>query len=119
MWLERRRTNPSILEPAPRGREPDDEPWFSANDSIQDIVYIHPVVIEVNIHEAKAQLSRLLTRVATGEEVIITCAGKPVARLVPYAELPAARPPGQDEGGLEIAEDFDAPLPEDVLRSFD
>lgn len=73
---------------------------------------------EVNVHEAKTHLSRLLARVAAGEEVIISKAGKPVARLVPIRARKAKREPGQDEGCIWIAEDFDAPLPPEVQSLF-
>ncbi|HNX52014.1 MAG TPA: type II toxin-antitoxin system Phd/YefM family antitoxin [Thermoanaerobaculaceae bacterium] len=73
----------------------------------------------VNIHQAKTHLSRLLERVATGEEVVIAKAGKPVARLVPYDIRPARRTAGQDVGTVMIAEDFDAPLPEELLEEFE
>ena len=75
-------------------------------------------MLEVNIHQAKTQLSELLRRVATGEEVIIARSGTPVARLVPI-EAPARRLLGLDEGLYEIPEDFDAPLPDDVLAGFE
>jgi len=65
----------------------------------------------VNIHEAKTQLSRLLSRVAAGEEIIIARSGKPIARLIPY-ENKTQRTPGRHAGQGHIAEDFDAPLPE-------
>lgn len=71
------------------------------------------------MHEAKTHLSRLLARVATGEEVLISRAGKPVARLVPAGK--AARPrrkPDGDKGAGWIADDFDAPLPEKLLALF-
>ena len=42
----------------------------------------------VNVHEAKTQLSQLLQRISMGEEVVIAKAGKPVARLVPFAPVP-------------------------------
>jgi len=67
-------------------------------------------MLEVNIHQAKTQLSDLLRRVAAGEEVIIARAGTPVARLVPI-EAPARRLLGLDEGLYVVPEDFDAPLP--------
>lgn len=73
----------------------------------------------VNIHEAKTHLSRLLVRVRGGEEVVIAKAGKPVARLVPYEELPANRVPGTAKGQLKILPDFDQPLPEEILRRFE
>jgi prevent-host-death family protein len=72
----------------------------------------------VNIHEAKTHLSRLLERVAAGEEVTIAKAGRPVARLVPVA--PARRVLGEDQDKrFYIADDFDAPLPADVLADFE
>jgi prevent-host-death family protein len=75
--------------------------------------------MEVNIHEAKTHLSRLLQRVAAGEEVTIARAGTPVARLVPVeTEKKKVRPLGMDRGRIWIADDFDAPLPDDLLRQF-
>jgi len=73
---------------------------------------------EVNIHEAKTHLSRLLARVAAGEEIIISKAGTPVARLVPFQSLVKKRVPGLDRGKVWIAEDFD-PLPPDVQKLFE
>jgi prevent-host-death family protein len=75
--------------------------------------------MEVNIHEAKTHLSRLLQRVAAGEEVTIARAGKPVARLVAVEpEKNKVRPLGMDRGRIWIADDFDAPLPDDLLKLF-
>lgn len=73
---------------------------------------------EVNVHEAKTQLSRLLQRVAAGEEIIIANRGVPVARLVPAKGSRASRQLGVESGRLKIAEDFDAPLPAKVLAQF-
>ena len=73
----------------------------------------------VNVHEAKTHLSRLLARVAKGEEVVIAKAGKPVARLVPVAARPERRVLGTERGRIWIADDFDAPLPDDVLEAFE
>jgi prevent-host-death family protein len=72
----------------------------------------------VNIHEAKTHLSRLLERVAAGEEVVIAKAGKPVARLIPFAPR-GKRILGIDAGKVWIADDFDAPLPDDMLADFE
>lgn len=72
----------------------------------------------VNVHEAKTHLSRLLDRVARGDEVIIAKAGKPIARLIPFAR-PGQRVLGLDAGRVHIADDFDAPLPEDILADFE
>jgi prevent-host-death family protein len=72
-----------------------------------------------SIHEAKTHLSRLLIRAATGEEIVIARAGKPVARLVPIEPEGDQRRPALDAGKLWIAEDFDAPLPDDIRREFE
>jgi prevent-host-death family protein len=74
---------------------------------------------EVNIHEAKTHLSRILAWVATGEEVIVAKAGKPIARIVPVSKPRKKRIPGQDKGLVTIARDFDAPLPEKILAGFE
>ncbi|MBI3492043.1 MAG: type II toxin-antitoxin system Phd/YefM family antitoxin [Acidobacteria bacterium] len=72
----------------------------------------------VNVHEAKTHLSRLLARVAAGDEVIIAKSGRPVARLLPFAP-PGKRVLGMDAGRGYIAPDFDAPLPDDILDDFE
>ncbi len=77
------------------------------------------MTMTVNVHDAKTQLSRLLLRIDQGEEVIIARAGKPVARLVPYAALPARRVAGSARGQVWIAPDFNAPLPDEVLAAFE
>ena len=74
---------------------------------------------QVNIHDAKTHLSRLLQRVVAGEEIVIAKAGKPVAKIVPYAESVVDRVPGTAKGKIWIAEDFDAPLPDDLLDAFE
>lgn len=74
--------------------------------------------MEVNIHEAKTNFSRLLQRVAAGEEITIAKAGVPVARLVPIEPRVAKRKLGIDRGKIWIADDFDAPLPDDILAGF-
>ena len=73
----------------------------------------------VNIHEAKTNLSRLLEEVAAGEEIIIAKAGKPIARLVPLAAAPNKRRLGLFAVQLDVPDDFDAPLTEDELASFE
>lgn len=73
---------------------------------------------EVGVHEAKTHLSRLLRRVASGEEITITRGGDPVARLVP-AETPVRRVLGIDDGLFDVPEDFDGLLPEDLLEAFE
>jgi prevent-host-death family protein len=76
-------------------------------------------MVQVNVHQAKTHLSRLLSRVAAGEEIIISKGGKPVARLVPYKQPKKKRVPGQDKGKVWIADDFDAPLPDEIQQLFE
>jgi len=74
--------------------------------------------MEVNVHEAKTNLSQLLRRVAAGEDIVIARAGTPVARLVPV-DCGEPRQLGVDRGLFTVPDDFDAPLPEEVLRDFE
>ena len=76
-------------------------------------------VKEVNVHEAKTHLSRLLQAVERGEEVIIARSGKPIARLVRFERGEGDRVLGLDRGTFRVPDDFDAPLPDDVLRDFE
>jgi len=73
----------------------------------------------VNIHEAKTHFSKLLRRVAAGEEIVIARAGRPVARLVPIEQVGAVRPLGEYAGKIRWAGDFDQSLPDEVLREFE
>ncbi len=73
----------------------------------------------VNIHEAKTHLSRLVEEASAGEEIVLAKAGKPLARLGP---LPAARKRrrlGMLAGRFTVPDDFDAPLPKEVLADFE
>jgi prevent-host-death family protein len=73
----------------------------------------------VNIHAAKTHLSRLVEEAAAGEEIIIAKAGKPLARLVPLAAPRPKRRLGILAGRMTVPEDFDAPLPDDILDAFE
>lgn len=73
----------------------------------------------VNIHEAKTQLSKLIEAVAKGEEILIAKAGKPAAMLVPVQVNKTMRKPGAMKGKIRIADDFDAPLPENLQAAFE
>jgi len=76
----------------------------------------------VGLAEAKAKLSELVDQVERGEEVVLSRYGRAVAKIVPV------EPPAKiDRSGLFgslvgkgwVADDFDAPLPEDILRAFE
>ena len=73
---------------------------------------------QVNIHEAKTQLSKLLVRVEQGEEVVIARDGKAIAKLVPF-RAPAKRlRTGDWKGRIWMSPDFDAPLSEEELEAW-
>lgn len=71
----------------------------------------------VGVHEAKTQLSRLIAHLVSGDEIVITRRGEEVARLVPPRER--RRQLGRDQGVFTVPDDFDSPLSEDILRSFE
>ena len=75
--------------------------------------------MQINVHEAKTHFSRLLSKVESGEEITIAKAGKPVALLVPIRHNVVKRVPGTAKGEIMIADNFDAPLPYDVLQAFE
>ncbi len=76
-------------------------------------------MIQVNIHEAKTQFSKLIARIQQGDEIIIAKAGRPVARLVPIAESTKERTPGSAKGKMKISSDFNDPLPDEILAEFE
>ncbi len=75
-----------------------------------------------NIHEAKTHFSKLVDQAAAGEEIIIAKAGKPVAKLVSIdAQVIKEKKPrkiGLLAGKMKVPDDFDEPLPDDVLALF-
>jgi prevent-host-death family protein len=73
----------------------------------------------VNINRAKTHLSRLLDRVAQGEEIVIAKAGRPKAKLVPFRDPEVPREPANLLGLSFIAEDFDEPLPPEIRSAFE
>ena len=73
---------------------------------------------QVNIHEAKTHLSQLVEDAARGDEIIIAKAGKPMVRLVAVDADTSPRRRGFLKGKIWIADDFDAPLPDESLHSF-
>src|SRR2546429_8778921 len=72
----------------------------------------------VSLYEAKTHLSELVEQAAQGREIVIAKSGKPKARLVPLVpkDTRHLRKPGRGKGRGWIADDFDAPLPPEVLR---
>jgi prevent-host-death family protein len=73
----------------------------------------------VNIYQAKSQLSDMVSRAAEGEEFIIAKSGKPRARLVPLAPSRLRRRSGGGKGKVWVADDFDAPLPADLVAALE
>ncbi len=73
----------------------------------------------VNTHEAKTQLRGLLRRVAAGEEITIADRGVPVTRLVPVPLTKTPRVLGIFRGQFSVPDDFDAPLPDELLDLFE
>ena len=67
----------------------------------------------------ESQLSRLLDAAAAGEDVVIAKAGKPIARLVPVGQNQERRRLGTLAGKLHVPDDFDDPLPDDILADFE
>lgn len=72
---------------------------------------------QVNVHEAKTELSRLLEAVEAGERVVIARAGQPVAVLVPFKAAVKRRKLGQFAGQARFRDDFDE-LPDDIAEAF-
>ncbi len=73
----------------------------------------------VNIHDAKTHLSKLIARARKGEEIVLAKAGKPVAKIVPFDAAPQRRVPGSARGQFTMSDDFDAPLPDEILDAFE
>ena len=73
---------------------------------------------QVNVHEAKTHLSRLLEEVETGEEIVVAKAGRPVAKLSPIRAKGRRRKLGLLDGKFRIPDDFNAPLPDEILDAF-
>ncbi len=72
----------------------------------------------VDIHDAKTRFSQLVEAIMRGEEIVIAKAGKPVAKLVPFNEK-KKRKFGVLKEKVFISDNFDAPLPEEVLKDFE
>lgn len=73
----------------------------------------------IKLYDAKTHLSSLVDRAAKGEEFIIAKGNEPMARLVPLSKHGMRRAPGGWEDRIEIADDFDAPMPTEILLGFE
>lgn len=85
-------------------------------DLAKDLVYNR--IMEVNIHEAKTNLSKLLQRVLLGEEVVIAKAGTPIAKLVPIGSERRRFKLGSAKGEFVVPDDFNDPLPKEIEDLF-
>ncbi len=74
---------------------------------------------QVNVHEAKTHLSRLLDQAMAGEQVVIMRSGRPLVRLMPVETAPVRRVIGTARGEFVVPEDFDDPLPDEILAAFE
>jgi prevent-host-death family protein len=86
--------------------------WFS-------VVQWKKAMRQVDIHEAQAHLSQLVDEAAGGEEIVIAKSGKPIARLIALAPTSQPRLAGLLKGKIWVADDFDDPLPEEILADFE
>lgn len=75
-------------------------------------------MIFVNVHEAKTHFSKIINQALQGEEVVISRGNHPLLKLVPYHEEVSVRKGGQLKGMLIVEDDFDDPLPADILAHF-
>jgi prevent-host-death family protein len=74
--------------------------------------------IKINIYEAKTKFSKLIKQAMAGQEIIIAKSGKPVAKLIPFGERATERIPGSAKGKILIGDEFEAPLPKELLEAF-
>ena len=74
---------------------------------------------QVNVHEAKTHLSRLLDQAMAGEDIVIMRSGKPLVRLSPVESAPLRRMLGTAKGDFVVPDDFNEPLPDDMLAEFE
>jgi prevent-host-death family protein len=74
---------------------------------------------QINIHQAKTELSKLVERAESGEEIVIARAGKPAAKLVPLTRARGRRRLGLLDGKFQIPDNFNAALPDSVIRGFE
>ena len=77
-------------------------------------------MVQVSLDEIKRNLPTYLKRVEDGEVFVILKAGKPMAEIKPvHSPLSSSRPYGLCAGEFTVPDDFDAPLPENIVREFE
>jgi prevent-host-death family protein len=75
---------------------------------------------QISVEEIKHDLSTFLQRLEAGESLVITKSGKPLAKIKPVATQPSKRRPfGLCQGDFIVPDDFDAPLPESIIKDFE
>ena len=76
-------------------------------------------MLSISPSKLKSNFAKILHRVASGQEIIITKRGTPVAKLVPVSAFEKRpRKLGFDKGRVHIADNLDAPLPREILAGF-
>ncbi len=73
---------------------------------------------EINIYEAKTNLSKIINDVLEGEEIIIGRAGLPLVKIVPIENKKKNRISGLFKKDIEFSEDIDKPLPSKIINKF-
>ena len=77
-------------------------------------------MLQVNIHEAKTQLSMLIDKVANGESFIIAKAGKPMAKVIPFASADKeVKRIGFLSGQIKVPADFDQLGKDQIIAMFE
>lgn len=95
-------------------------PWYQVPLTCHPVLTNNTIMIVVNIGEAKARLSEYLKRVEEGETVILAKRNRPIAQIRPMqAKRLSERPFGLCAGEFRVPEDFDDPLPAEVLADFE
>ncbi len=76
-------------------------------------------MIKLNVHEAKTHLSRYLVKLEEGEIIVLCRRNVPIAEIRGLGKSTEERPIGLAKGEFEVPDDFNAPLPDDVVEAFD
>jgi prevent-host-death family protein len=74
---------------------------------------------QLNIYEVKTHFSKLVEQAHNGETIIIAKSGKPWAKIIPFDAPKKQFKFGTMEGKIRISDDFNAPLPDEIINSFE